>query len=35
MYQSTPAEKKIYAKLRAAQRIQDNILDLFAGATEQ
>ena len=30
MLQSTPAEKKIYAKLRQKQRVQEGILDLFA-----
>jgi SNF2 family DNA or RNA helicase len=33
MYQSTPAEKRMYAKLRAKQKVQDGLLDMFAEAT--
>lgn len=33
MFQSTPVEKRIYARLRAKQKVQNNILDLFAEAT--
>jgi SNF2 family DNA or RNA helicase len=33
MFQSTPVEKKIYAKLRAKESIQSAILDLFAEAS--
>lgn len=34
MFQGSPAERKIYARLRTKARIQDNILDLFAQHTE-
>lgn len=34
MLQGSPVEKKMYARLRAKQRVQDNILDLFAQNTE-
>lgn len=33
MLQSTTAEKRIYARLRAKQKVQDNLLDLFAEQT--
>jgi SNF2 family DNA or RNA helicase len=35
MFQSTPAEKKMYQRLRAKQQVQDNILELFAEATPE
>lgn len=35
MLQGSPAEKKMYARLRAKQSIQDNILDLFAQNTQE
>jgi SNF2 family DNA or RNA helicase len=34
MLQSTPAEKKIYQRLRAKQHVQDNLLALFADNTD-
>jgi SNF2 family DNA or RNA helicase len=34
MLQGSEAERKMYARLRSKQRIQDNILDLFAKHTE-
>lgn len=34
MFQATGAEKKMYAKLRAKQKVQNMLLDLFAEATE-
>ena len=33
MFCSTAAERKMYAKLRAKQKVQDNLLDLFSYAT--
>jgi hypothetical protein len=35
MFQSSPVEKKMYARLRAKQQVQENILELFAEATEE
>jgi SNF2 family DNA or RNA helicase len=35
MFQATAAEKKIYAKLRQKQRVQDNLLSLFADNTQE
>jgi SNF2 family DNA or RNA helicase len=32
--QSTPVEKKIYTMLRAKQRVQDKLLDMFEAASE-
>lgn len=32
MYQATPAEKKMYAALRAKRKVQDGVLDMFANA---
>jgi SNF2 family DNA or RNA helicase len=29
MFQGTPAERKVYARLRAKKKVQDKILDLF------
>ena len=34
MLQATPAEKKAYAMLRQKRRVQDNILELFAEASQ-
>lgn len=34
MFQATKAERQIYTKLRAKQKIQDALLDLFASASE-
>ena len=34
MFQATKAEKKMYAKLRAKQRVQNALLDMFAEGTE-
>lgn len=33
MFQATPVEKKVYAQLRAKQKIQNSILDMFADAS--
>lgn len=33
-FSSTKAEQKMYTKLRAKQRVQDALLDMFADATE-
>lgn len=33
MMQGSPAEKKIWARLRAKQKVQDNVLELFAAAS--
>jgi SNF2 family DNA or RNA helicase len=33
MFQATAAEKKIYARLRSKQRVQDNLLEMFADHT--
>jgi hypothetical protein len=34
MFQSTEVERKMYARLRAKQSVQDNLLALFEEATE-
>lgn len=34
MFCATPAEKKMYARLRSKQKVQNMLLDLFAEATE-
>ena len=34
MFQATKAEKKMYAKLRAKQRVQNALLEMFAEGTE-
>ncbi|WP_020095733.1 DEAD/DEAH box helicase [Methylobacterium sp. 285MFTsu5.1] len=34
MFQGTSAEKRMYARLRDKQKTQDNLLDMFAGASE-
>jgi SNF2 family DNA or RNA helicase len=34
MLQSSPAEKRIYARLRAKQNVQDDLLAMFADSTE-
>lgn len=34
MFQSTPVEKRMYSKLRAKQNVQNQLLDLFAEASE-
>lgn len=33
LYQSTEAEKKIYSRLRSRQKVQDNLLEMFADNT--
>jgi SNF2 family DNA or RNA helicase len=35
MFQSTEVERKMYARLRAKQNVQDNLLQLFEEATEE
>lgn len=35
MFCGSPAEKRIYARLRTRQSVQDNLLEMFADATEQ
>src|SRR5215207_188453 len=35
MFQGSDVEKKMYARLRAKQQVQDNILELFAEATPE
>lgn len=34
MYQATPVEKRTYARLRARQQVQDNLLSMFAADTD-
>lgn len=33
MFQSTPAERRIYSRLMAKKKVQDNLLDMFANDT--
>jgi SNF2 family DNA or RNA helicase len=35
MFQSTPVERKMYARLRAKQQVQDNLLELFEEQSEK